>query len=260
MKIAEILVKMREKRPLVHCIGNDISTADTANLLLAAGARPIMSYAPQEAEEISRACRATVLNCGTPIQEKFDGLANAAKGAANHPVIIDPVGAGASRWRKQNIVTLIENSRVDIIHCNYSEALALTDTDTAFAGVDSIDDEQSCRITAARALALKYGCTVVMTGRKDIVTDGVKTAVVHGGSSMMSLVSGSGCMLGALLAAFATAGHSFECSVAACAFWKKCAEMAGERAHSPGGLRAALADAAYELQPQRLEEVKIDYR
>lgn len=260
MNISEILVKMRKKRPLVHCIGNDISTSDTANLLLAAGARPIMSFAPQEAEEISRSCRATALNCGTPTEEKFAGLANAAKGAENHPLVIDPVGAGASLWRKERITALLAAGNTDIIHCNYSEACALTQTVAEFAGVDSADTRLSQKTSVACGLAEKYGCTVVMTGRQDIVTDGVHTAIVHGGNPQMGLVSGSGCMLGALLAAFATVTDSFSRSVAASAFWKKCAEMAGQRAAAPGSLKTALIDSAYEIQPQQLEEVKIEYK
>ena len=260
MRPAETLEKMREICPVVHCIGNDISTADTANLLLAAGARPIMSFAPQEAEDISRACHATAINCGTPTEEKFEGLVNAAKGAENHPLVIDPVGAGASPWRKEKITALLTSGNADIIHCNYSEACALTQTAAEFAGVDSADTRLSQKITVACTLAEKYSCTVVMTGRQDIVTDGTHIAVIYGGTDMMRLISGSGCMLGALLAAFAVVDDSFSRATAACAFWKKCGEMAGHRALSPGSMRTLLIDMAYEIQPQQLEEVKIEYK
>ena len=129
MKILQLL---KEKKPLIHCIGNDISTQASANLLLAVGARPIMTFAPQEAEEISRQCMATTINCGTPTQEKFDGLLSAVKGRSGHPLIIDPVGVGASQWRKDNIFRILKNANVSVIHCNFSEGLALVQKNTAF--------------------------------------------------------------------------------------------------------------------------------
>lgn len=250
---------LREKRPLVHCIGNDISTGPTANLLLAAGARPIMTFAPQEAREISRQCAATTINCGTPTQEKFAGLMAAAKGRKDHSLIIDPVGAGASAWRKENIEKLLAQACVSVIHCNFSEAQALIGTGSSFEGVDSTGGEMAVKTATAKALAKKHHCIVVMTGEKDIVTDGNRTAVISGGSSKMSLVSGSGCMLSALLGAFcAMAQDNFSGSVSATVFWKKVAEMAADRATSPGSFASALLDCAYEITPQQMEEVKIE--
>lgn len=251
---------LREKRPLVHCIGNDISTNPTANILLAAGARPIMTFAPQEAEEISRRCMATTINCGTPTQEKFDGLQAAAKGRAGHCLVVDPVGAGASVWRKNNIEKLLSANDVSVIHCNFSEAQALAGTNSRFEGVDSADSELSVKILTAKLVAKKYSCTVIMTGEKDIVTDGTKAAVISGGSSMMSLVSGSGCMLSGLLGAFcAVASTAFDGAVSASKFWKKVAEMAADRYGSPGSFACGLTDCAYEITPQQMEEINVEY-
>lgn len=250
---------LRKARPLVHCIGNDISTNPTANLLLAAGARPIMTYAPQEAEEISRLCAATAINCGTPTQEKFEGLLAAVKGRKGHNLIIDPVGAGASGWRKENIEKLLVSADTFVIHCNFSEAQALTGTGTSFEGVDSADSEMAIKTATAKALAQKYHCTVVLTGEKDIVTNGQKTAVISGGTSKMSLVSGSGCMLTALLGAFcAVAQDSFSGSVSATVFWKKVAEMATDRAKGPGSFATGLIDCAYEITPRQMEEITVE--
>jgi len=252
---------LREKRPLVHCIGNDISTSPTANLLLAAGARPIMTFAPQEAEEISRQCAATTINCGTPTREKFDGLLAAAKGRKGHSLIVDPVGAGASSWRKENIEKLLASADISVMHCNFSEALALVHTDSSFEGVDSAQGEMTVKTAVAKALAVKYSCTVVMTGEKDIVTNGEKTAVISGGSHKMSLVSGSGCMLSALLGAFcAVSQDSFSSSVSATVFWKKVAEMAAHKSTSPGSFATALIDCAWEITPQQMEENQIEYQ
>lgn len=259
MTASQILCRMCGEKPLIHCISNDIATADTANLLLAAGARPVMSSAPQEAEQISRSCAATSLNCGTPSRENFSGLMAAAKGAQGHPIVIDPVGAGASRWRKENILRLLARAHPAVIHCNYSEALALLDLSADFQGVDSVAGENDGRIHAAQKLAEKYSCTVVITGRQDIVTDGVRTAAVYGGTSLMSLVSGSGCMLTGLLGAFCTAARPFDAALAACMFWKKCAEKAYEKSHRPGSLRMYLTDVAFEIRPQELEEIKVEY-
>lgn len=250
---------LREKRPLVHCIGNDISTNPTANLLLAAGARPIMTYAPQEAEDVSRQCMATSVNCGTPTQEKFNGLVAAAKGRQGHTLIVDPVGAGASQWRKNNIDILLAAADVSVIHCNFSEGLALAGADYNFEGVDSADNRLKIKITTAKAVAEKYNCTVVMTGEKDIVTDSRKTVVISGGSPLMSLVSGSGCMLSGLLGAFcAVAPTVFDGAVSAAKFWKKVAELSAATAHSPGSFAAALIDNAYLIKPEDMEETAVE--
>ena len=250
---------LRKRRPLVHCIGNDISTNPTANLLLATGARPIMTFAPQEAEEISRRCTATSINCGTPTQEKFDGLIAAAKGRQAHILIIDPVGAGASRWRKANIERLLAKTDVSVIHCNFSEGLALAGSNRKFEGVDSTDNRLQIKIATAKAVAEKYNCTVVMTGEKDIVTDSKKTVVVSGGNSMMSLVSGSGCMLSGLLGAFCAVSPTvFDGAVSASKFWKKVAEKSAVTARAPGSFAMALTDNAYLIKPEELEEITVE--
>ncbi len=258
----EMLSEMRKIRPVVHCIGNDISTADSANLLLAAGARPVMSYAPREAAEISRHSNATVLNCGTPTEEKFHGLIQALSGAKGHAIVIDPVGAGASRWRRENIKKLLQAAMGEklIVRCNYSEGLALLEQNAGFEGVDSASSSLPAREKLARQLAVKLAATVVISGREDVISDGSATAVVFGGNPLMGLVSGSGCMLGAVTGAFAAAGNSFEAAVAACVFWKKRREKAGEMAATPGALRTALIDSAYLITPAEMEEIKVEYR
>ncbi len=262
MTSGEILIKMKKIKPVVHCIGNDISTAASANLLLAAGARPVMTFAPQETEEISRSSSATVLNCGTPTQEKFDGLINAAKGAKNHPLVIDAVGAGASRWRKENIRKLLMSAQSEslIIHCNYSEATALLENELAFEGVDSVQSDIDAKIQRAKSLAQKLSATVIITGRQDVVSDKRKTAVIYGGNSMMNLISGSGCMLGALAGAFFVAGGGFDTAVATCVFWKKRAEKAFEKSQTPGSFMTALIDSAYEITQRDMEDIKVEYK
>ncbi len=256
----KILRKMREIKPVVHCIGNDISTRDSANLLLAAGRRPVMTFAPQEAEEISAHSRATVLNCGTPTEEKFAGLTAAAKGRQNHPLVIDPVGVGASRWRKEKIKTLLLQAVSPrlIIHCNYSEALALAEDRLEFTGVDSVAGSLTSKEKTAVAVAQKYNATVIITGRQDVISDGKRLAVVYGGSRKTALVSGSGCMLGALLGAFSVAADSFSATVTASAFWKKRAQLADTGVTAPGSFRTALIDSAYIITD--MEDIQIEYK
>ncbi len=261
MTYGKILNRMKELKPVVHCIGNDISTAATANLLLAAGARPVMTYAPQETEEISCSSSATVLNCGTPTEEKFKGLLNAAKGTKNHPLVIDPVGVGASRWRKENIKKVFSAAQSDniIIHCNYSEALALLEEQVTFEGVDSIVSGIAAKTQRSAKLAEKLSAVVIISGRQDVISDGKKTAVVYGGNRIMGLISGSGCMLGALAGAFSVAGEGFETAVTACAFWKKRAEKAYKKTKTPGSFMPALIDSVYEITSQDMEDIKVEY-
>ena len=249
------LDKVRRQRPLIHCVSNIVTANDCANLALAVGASPMMAQAPEEMEAISAVSDATVLNTGTPDAEKFRACRICAA-SARHPMVLDPVGVGASPWRLGQVRALLDLFTPSILRVNLGEARALLGTDGQEQGVDSpgrSDLEQ--RVRAARTLAAKLGCAVLLTGAKDVVSDGERTAAISGGSGLMPLVTGSGCMLSALCGAFAAVERdAFKAACAASLYWKRCSELAGELSgnRGSGSFRAALMDAACRVTDDML--------
>ncbi len=246
---------LRKTRPLIHCIANLVSANDCANVLLAAGASPMMAQAPEEMEEIASISSATVLNTGTPDGEKFTVCRLCGIFAAkNQPVVLDPVGVGASAWRLKETEKLLESFIPSVIRVNLGEARALLHRAGGEQGVDStVDASPAARMDCAGALALKCGTVVLLSGLGDVVTDGTRVCRVSGGSAWMARVTGTGCMLSVLCGAFAAVEpDAFLAASLASAFWKVCAERA-ENALAPGlgagAFRSALMDAASTLEP-----------
>lgn len=239
---AGILRLVRELHPRVHCITNLAAGPDVANILLAAGARPILAQAKEEAGEIAAACSASVLNFGTPDREKLEAATNAglAAGAAGVPVTADPVGVGASAWRREQVLQVLEKIRPDVIHCNFSEGQILLGEDTGFHGVDSACADLEERIRCAGQAAERYGCIVLLTGKEDVVSDGKRTRVIRGGSPAMGQITGTGCMLSAITGAFCAAARAdgiedFAAVSAAASFWKACGKQAWEETEKARG-------------------------
>lgn len=189
----EALAAIRASKPLLHCISNLVTANDCANLALAVGASPIMAQAPQEMADIAVLASAVVLNTGTPDEAKFTAarLAGAAANRRGIPVVLDPVGVGASPWRLENIRQLLQEVHPAILRANYGEAAALLGLSAAEHGVDSLTvpiDAAAC----AKALAQKLGTVVVLSGAKDLVTDGTALHIVSGRRDLMRRVTGAG--------------------------------------------------------------------
>ena len=240
---------VRRRRPLVHCVSNLVSAGDCANLALALGASPIMAQAPEEMEAIAAVSDAAVLNTGTPDGEKFRAclLRGQAAQRLGQPVILDPVGVGASPWRLERVEALLERFTPALLRVNLGEAQALLHQASQERGVDSpaAGEDLSQRAETARRLALERGTAVLLSGPEDIVTDGGALWRVSGGSPRMVQITGTGCMLSVLCGVFAAAAPDIvTAAVTAAAFWKACALRAEERAEGPGSFRAALLDAA----------------
>ncbi len=249
------LADIRNKRPLLHCISNLVTANDCANLALAMGASPMMAEAPEEMPEIERISDATVLNCGTPSGQKYAACLISGREAARlgKPLILDPVGVGASAWRLENAARLLREFRPSILRVNYAEARALMGFAGGEQGVDSpANPDLAWRVNTAKALASAMGCTVLLTGAEDIVTDGERGWYIKGGSAPMPLVTGTGCMLSVCCAAFASVEPDAAAAAAmASVFWKTCSELAelDTGAQGPGSFRAALMDRAWRLGP-----------
>lgn len=247
MTLSETLTAIRSRRPLLHCISNLVTANDCANLALAVGASPIMAQAPQEMADIAALASAVVLNTGTPDDAKFTA-ARLAGGAANRhsiPVILDPVGVGASPWRLENIRLLLQEVHPAILRANYGEAAALLGLSAAEHGVDSLAIPTDA-VACAKALAQKLDMVVVLSGAEDLITNGTVLHTVSGGSDLMRNVTGAGCMLSVLCGAFTAVQPQapLDAAVQAASFWKQCAAVAELQARGPASFRIALLDAA----------------
>lgn len=244
------LDNVKKQRPLVHCVSNIVTATDCANLALAVGASPMMAQAPQEMADITAISDATVLNTGTPDEEKFQVCMLCGKEAARlgRPVVLDPVGVGASPWRLERTCELLHLFTPSILRVNLGEAQALSRNAGREQGVDSPGPASRAeRLAAAKRLAEHRRTVVLLSGPEDLITDGRETWCVSGGSGLMARVTGTGCMLSVLCGVFAAVEPDMvSAAVLASAFWKVCSQkaegMAGGR--GPGSFHAALLDAA----------------
>ena len=248
------LEQIRQRRPLLHCVSNIVSANDCANLALAIGASPMVAHAAEEMEEITRISAVTVLNTGTPDRERFRvcGICGLAANEIGQPLILDPVGVGASSWRLEQVCRLLEEVRPAILRVNLGEAEALCRREGREQGVDSIEGaDPEIRLALAKELSEKYETAVLLTGEEDLILDRQHAFRVTGGSRMSTRVTGTGCMLSVLCGAFsAVEPEAAKAAAFAAAFWKLCAETAerntGDR--GSGMYRMELINAAQRLQ------------
>lgn len=244
---------LRQQRPLVHCVSNIVSANDCANLALAVGASPMMAQWTEEAAAVTAAADATVLNTGTPDEEKYRLclLCGQEAAALGRPVVLDPVGVGSSRRRLQSVQALLHMFTPSILRVNLGEARALLSGERRERGVDSPEPAPEAeRRSAAVELARRRRTTVLLSGPEDLITDGAAVWRTGGGSSLMAAVTGTGCMLSVLCGAFAAVTPSpLEAAVLASAFWKACARRAeaAPGVRGPGSFRTALLDEAYGM-------------
>jgi len=261
-RIAELSRAVREQRPLVHCITNYVTVNDCANALLAVGAAPVMADDSEEVEEIASLAQAVVLNIGTLNRRTLTSMVAAGQRASalGRSVVLDPVGAGASRLRTDAAWTLLREAKVSVVRGNLSEIKALTGVSTATRGVDAAEEDLRGAglhdtIAAVKALAQQTGAVVAVTGATDVVTDGdaMYTVAVHNGHPMLPLITGSGCMLSAIIGAFcAVAPEQLPDAVAAAlGMMGMAGEQAAartEREHAgTGSFRVWLMDALSQL-------------
>ncbi|AME03481.1 hydroxyethylthiazole kinase [Selenomonas sp. oral taxon 136] len=203
------LNQIRAASPLVHCITNYVTVNDVANVLLAIGARPIMADDPEEVEEITALCAGLCLNIGTLNARTIPSMIAAGKHARalGHPVVLDPVGAGASRLRTETALRILDEVHLTVVRGNISEIRTLAIGSGTTQGVDASAADAVTEETLAatadflRGFAARAEVIVVVTGAIDLVTDGVTVYAVRNGRAEMGRVTGTGCQLSALLAA-----------------------------------------------------------
>ena len=267
LDVETILNNVRETTPLVHNITNYVTVNDCANILLACGGSPIMSDDEREVEEITSICGGLNINIGTlngrTIPSMF--LAGKRANALGHPVLLDPVGAGASALRTETAAELIEEVRFAVIRGNISEIKALAQGVSGTKGVDANESDQvnadnlDSVISFARAFAEKTGAVVAITGATDVIVDEQHACIINNGHPMMSRITGTGCMLSAMTTAFVAANPAqpFEAVCAAVVAMGLGGEIAYGRLSALDGnstYRNCIIDAVYNLTAQQLKD------
>jgi len=249
-RVLRDLAAIRAQNPVVLSITNYVVTNTTANALLAIGASPIMSHAVEEMAELVAFSGALVINLGTVAPEYLAAMdpAWAAADAAGVPVILDPVGAGASMLRTVTPLALLAAHKPFIVRGNASEIMTLAgNSGSAAKGVDSTAKSDDAAGFAGE-LARRLDCAVVVSGEADIVCAGQDRARVLGGSALMPRVTGLGCTATAICGAFAAVNRDpFEAALGACVAMKVAGEMAAEKASGPGTLQLYFYDALYAM-------------
>ena len=264
--LGQFLDNVREKSPLIHNITNYVTVNDCANILLAAGASPIMAEEESEVAEITSIAQGLNINIGMATKAKAAAMVTAGKrsNALGHITVLDRVGAGASEFRNGVISRLLKSVKFTVIKGNASEIKSLATGMSNFGGVDAETHREGGRgnmdfiIKLAENLGRKARCTVVVTGKTDIVTDGDTTYLVHNGHEMMSRITGSGCMLSALITAFAAANKE---NVTRSVLAGVCAmglagEKAARRIEKPAGsgtFKTYLIDEIFNMTGEELE-------
>ncbi|MFZ1326740.1 MAG: hydroxyethylthiazole kinase [Candidatus Contendobacter sp.] len=246
-----LLQAVRTRQPLVHNITNLVVMNNTANALLAIGASPAMVHSCDEVEDFVALSQALVVNIGTLHSEQIAAakLAVARARTAGIPWVFDPVGAGATPYRRA-AASALTRLQPNVIRGNGSEILALTQQAQSGQGrgVDSTDRSETA-VEAARTLALETGAVVAVTGTVDYITDGKRLTEIHNGHPMMARVTGLGCSATALIGAFlGVERDAFSATVAGLALLGVAGEMAAQQAEGPGSLQVKLLDCLYLLE------------
>ena len=253
------LTDLRKKHPIVHCITNHVTANDCANLLLACGASPVMADCPVESAEVTSKSHALVLNLGTPRPDTLDAMLLSGKKANRHdiPVIFDPVGVGASKFRREAARQLLHRIHFAAIRGNFSEIRYLAGLGGQFTGVDSLPEDEQTALACARELAVQLDTKIIVSGTVDVMTDGREAFLCRNGSPILRQITGAGCMLTALTGAFLAVEDSLRYCAAAVCMMGLAGEIAASRMTALDGnatCRNCLIDAVYRMSAKKLKE------
>lgn len=255
-----MLKKVKEKQPLIHNITNQVVINFTANGLLALGAAPVMANAVEEAGDMAGVADALVLNIGTLTSPQIDAMILAGKAANKKgiPVVLDPVGVGATAFRNQAAERILQEVNVSLVRGNAGEVGFLAGVDSKVKGVESAY-QGSSREIAVQA-AGKLGTSVVVTGKEDIITDGKRIFTGTNGDVFLTQVTGAGCLLSSVVAAFlATGEDTLEAAACAVSFYGVAAELAAKNANGPGSFQVAFLDLLASLDGETVKaHIKIE--
>jgi hydroxyethylthiazole kinase len=250
--LSDAFVSLRSKRPLVHHITNYVTVNDCANITLCIGGAPVMADAPEEVEEMVSMAGSLVLNIGTLNERQVDSMLLAGKRAneLGIPIVLDPVGAGATKYRTETARILMDRLKISIIKGNAGEIGVLAGTGGIVRGVDS-GGLTGDPLLITKELARSSGSIVIMSGETDIVSNGEMTYLIDNGHELMGRISGTGCMATSIVAAFAAVTKDQTIgSVAALAAFGIAGEQAAKKASAPSSFKVALLDETAALTPE----------
>jgi hydroxyethylthiazole kinase len=271
----KIIENVKVKTPLVHSITNYVTVNDCANIILASGGSPIMADDINEVCDITSICSSLVINIGTLNERTIKSMAAAGKKAneLGHPVVVDPVGAGASQLRNQTVRMLLKEVKFSVIRGNISEIKFLASGSSNTQGVDaSVTDAVTADnidsvVALAKAVSKTTGAVIAISGAIDIIADGERSYIIKNGHPMMSRVTGTGCMLTAVIGSFigANSDNILDATASAFVAMGLCGELAYEKLYELNGgtntYRMLLIDYMSKLNAQTIKDgAKIESR
>lgn len=244
----EAVVGVAKNKPQIHCITNYVTVNDCANALLAVGASPIMAHHCEEVSEITASSRALLLNLGAT--EYYDAMLIACNTAGKHsiPIIMDPCGISASKFRRDFCKKLVSEFKITAIRGNFSEILSLASNEKTSTGLDSQiveSDEVSSVEKSTLRLANECGSIIIASGEVDVASDGISADRIYGGDSMMRNITGAGCMASCILAAFLSIENSLAQASECMKFIGNAASEAARASRGSGSFRTAFIDSLY---------------
>jgi hydroxyethylthiazole kinase len=256
MQTGDSLRRLRETKPLVHQITNYVVMNETANATLALGALPVMAHAREEVEEMVALAGALVLNIGTLSPHWVDAMLLAGRAANDHgvPVVLDPVGAGATTYRTETAKRLLDEVQVTVLRGNAGEVATLVGVAAEVRGVESIgagDDAAGL----ARAAAAQLGLVASVTGPVDHISDGETVVAVANGHPLLAAITGTGCISSALTGCFLAVNRErpLEAAAEALIALGVAGEDAARGAEGPGSFHVALYDSLAALDPATID-------
>ncbi len=252
------LEKLRENSPLIHNITNIVVANYVANGLLSLGCSPIMSNAIEEMDELPAICQALVINIGTLTAEQVKSMIKAGISANknNIPVVLDPVGVGATTFRQETVKTLLSEIKFDLIRGNIGEIAHLAQVNWNAKGVDAGTGEANLS-QIAKDVALKYNCIVAISGEIDYISDGSKVAKIDNGTALFPRITGSGCLLSAVCGAFLTLDdNNFDLTLSACTSYAVAGQIVKENLNDnqTGQFYIGLLDSLANIDDKTVEK------
>lgn len=251
------LARIAEQKPLVHHITNVVVTNDSANLTLGFGALPVMAYAIEEVAEMASIAQALVLNIGTLSSEEVEAMLIAGRSAveSHTPIVLDPVGAGATRFRTNNTLRLLSELPITVLRGNRGEIGALVGAGSV-RGVEAVGSEDPRAV--AEAAAERFGVVTVVTGAVDVIIGEGQVLEIGNGHPLLGMITGSGCMATSSIGIFLAAGENATLQAAlALGAYGLAAERAAEGASGPGTFRARLLDEVAALHKKGVAGLNI---
>ena len=252
------LLAIRQTRPIVHHITNLVTINSCANITTAIGASPVMASAKEEAGQITASSSALVLNTGTPDHNRIitTVLSGKSANANNIPIILDPVGVGATDFRLEHLKKLIHEVQPSIIKGNLAELKTLSGISLKINGlIDSVDKEDASTLDTLKELSKRLNCVIALTGKEDLITDGKRVCRIKRGTDMFTFISGAGCITSSVMGAFAAVEKDMFI-VAVCALYTMaiCGEKSAKVSNGPGDFYPNLLNYVFNLHNCDIDE------